>query len=601
MMIIGGVLLALIAVQISAAQTIVDARKREQATAIANQAMEQMRAIPWTYLSIGLHTTFKTAAGGDPYVSGGTVTLPGESTFRTLKLGTQDLTKPRPPLFSSTGSNKSVVTDAAVTNTSFTVRSYVLQPVVGGVNTLGLAVIVSWIDKDGNLAETVLESTAYRGTGCGNPNEAPYLATCQATFEGVATSGTLSTSVFATTTPDGVSVPTPVNLLSPTSDPFMELAMRSASVGVSAQGQQVTSLLAAAQFGGSQKDDADPATEPLEEGWIRGYATAEVRATDDVTQTGTPTHVASTSLQQSATAESEWTLSDSGTSIDFRSRSDFRRPVTATASSTTSCKTGIPAGSPCAAVEMTNNTSLDQGSGYILMNVGSQIFRLSRRVVESAPPGNNDHAWIARYTTTPSTADAVGCRPAVSGAGCMATGASRALAKLTIGTVVGGNWTGQAVDGIVIVEGAAACTGGANAGFNETVMVQRGSSQRSTAAVTTRCGQIRYWNGSSYTTQAIGNNPLGTLTSAPVTWTGGGYTVTATATISATGVSSVPVGPDANCATKPCEIRAQTGAVEVAVVYVISGPGTNYAVTSLTTIEGPSAAVTYQEAPIAAP
>ena len=595
MIIIAGVLMALIAVQISAAQAVVEARKRTQANAIANEAMEQLRATPWTYIQIGVDTRFNPG-GQDPYVTGGTVRLPGSSTSDTLIKGTQDLSKPRPPLFDSSGSNVYQVTDAAVTNTLFTVRSYVIQPELGSVNTVGLAVVVSWKGSDDKTKEIVLESVAYRGTGCGDPDEAPYLSTCQATFEAIASSGTLITTVYATTTPDVDGNSTPVNLLYPSTDPYYTMSMRSASVGASARGQQVTTVMAGAQFGGTERNDNDDSTQPSSQGWVNGYAIKQVRASDDSSQTVIPAEVASTTLTQANNAENAFTLSTpSITDVEFISRSDYRRPVTAMASTKlTSCKTGIPADQPCSFIQMTNAASLEDGSGYILLRNGSAILRLSRRIAESAPPANDDQAWVARFTKV-STNSAVGCQT-VSGAGCMSAGADRTMARLMIGGFAAGSWSqAAATSGLAVLEGRTACTGG----FTESVMVQRGSSQRTTAPTTTRCGQIRYWNGTGYTTVSIDGNRLDPISTGTLTWGSGGYSITASAVIDATATNSIPDGADPYCADEPCSVRAETGTINILASYRITGPTFDYMVYSTTTIEGPNASVVYQEAPSA--
>ncbi len=598
MVIIAGVLMALIATQLSAAATIVEARKRTQATAYANEAMEQLRAIPWTYISTGVHTTFNNT-GQDPYVTGTALLLPGETASRTLRVGNQLLTKPRAPLFDATGSNVTRITDAALTNTQFTIRAYVTEPEVGSVNTLGLAVVVSWVTARGELQETVVESTAYRGTGCGNPDEAPYLSTCQASFDGIATSGTVITSLYATTIPDADGNSTPVTLLYPTTDEFASLSMRSASVGVSAQGRQVTNVTAAAQFGGTEKDDFDPATQPTVKNWVRGYATRDVRATDDISQTLIPTHVNTTWLTQTSGAEAAWTLSNAGTTIDFLSRSDFRRPVSATASSTTPCRSYIPVDEPCANIEMTNVSSYEEGSGYMLMTIDGTILRMSRRLSDQVPtgnPGNRDTAWIARFSDLPSTDDSTGCR-VLSGAGCMSAGATRHMAKLAIAQMAVGSWKdSKAPDGLVVLEGRTGCT----TGFTELVMAQRGSSQRTTNPVTSRCGQVRWWNGVNYTSTAIANDALtNPISTAAVTWNNADYTITASALVDTTGEVVVPFGADANCAKEACGVRAQTGTIEITVTYDITGPGFAYRVVSTTIVEGPTVNVVYQEAPSA--
>jgi prepilin-type N-terminal cleavage/methylation domain-containing protein len=605
MVIIAGVLMTLIVVQISAATTIVEARKRTQATAFANEAMEQMRAIPWAYLSRGLYNGFVSASGGDSAVSGSTLTAGGE-TFTLIVAApgaytSAQLADPWQPLFDTNRSNKQVRKDVAKTNTSFTVRAYVTQPKQGlaGI-AVGLVVTVSWLTNKGATAQTVLQSTAFKGAGCGDESSTPFLSACQAFLDANASSGVLTTSVTATTVSDGINPVADVNLLFPTNDPFYDLNMRSASAGAQVRTQQISTMTGIAQFGGVAKDDNDTATEPQEQGWQSGFARSRVIATDDTSQTNVPLHVGTTTLTQASSAENLFSLSHGGSDITFQARSDYQRPTTATASSTTSCRTGIPSAAPCANVAMGNNATIDGGSGYILMNVGNQIFRLSRRLANDPNQANDDQAWAARYATSAGTS-AVGCTT-VSGAGCVAAGATRRMARLSIGTVVlntsgtTSTWNGAAAgEGLIIVEGTTGCT----TGFAESILVQRGTNQKATAATATRCGQIRYWTGSAYSTAAFSASGSGPFNTATVTWTGSGYTVTASGKVEIQAATTTLNGTDPNCVEDGCAIMADTGTIVITVLYTITKGSDSYVVVSTTTIEGPTALATFKAAPSA--
>ena len=606
MVILAGVLMTLIAVQISAAATIIDARKREQATAVGNEAMEQLRAIPWAYLSKGMYNGFDAAAGDDPHAAGNTLTLPSGNKVLIVAsaAANQDLAFPRPPLFDTAGSNKLQTQDAAESNTLYSVWSYVAQPVSGAVNTVDLVVIVEWTTNKGKVGQTILQSTAFRGTGCGDETVSPFLAACQAFFQANSTSGQLSTLVSATTYVPAGPV-SELNLLYPTSDSMASLVMRSAGMTAGIQSQQTSIATAGAVFGGTTKDDADPATEPPEQGWTRGYDLTTVSASDDKTQNVILDHVGTTNITQASNAENPWVISDSGTVVSFSSRSDYRRPTTAMASTTTSCKTGVPANQPCAIGNMGNNASIEEGSGYLLMYVGPQIIRLSRRLAESAPPGNADEAWVARFKTAASTNAAVGCNATFTGAGCVSAGATRTMAKLSIGFVVPQSpplatpgWSGAATEGLVVIEGTTGCT----AGFTESVMAQRGShaTQKTAVGSFSRCGQVRWWSGGAYSTAAFSASAAGPYSTAPVTWTDGTNSVTAYATVTLAGGSSAPSGSDlTNCQNDACGVAVQSGSINIVVTYDITTAAATYSVISVTTVDGPTAQVTYKEAPSA--
>src|SRR5690348_12820879 len=67
MVIISTVLLGLVGVQISSLVTTSAAKQRQQASALANQSMEELRALPFATVSGGLYSGDLTA---DPNISG---------------------------------------------------------------------------------------------------------------------------------------------------------------------------------------------------------------------------------------------------------------------------------------------------------------------------------------------------------------------------------------------------------------------------------------------------------------------------------------------------------------------------------------------------
>lgn len=602
MVIIAGILMILIGVQLSAATTVTEARKREQATAIANEAIEEMRSIPWAILSKGMYNGFKTAAGGDSNVLSGNVLKldSGDYTLRVASTTANQNPSAQAwePLFSSTGSNKQVVTDAQKTGTTFTVRAYVFEPSSAQANTVGIAVLVEWRDNRNNPRSTSIVSTAYRGTGCGSEANSPFLAACQAFFDSASSSGTVSTLVTASTYSGGTGPSTSLNLLYPTSDPFYSFTMRAASAAATMSSQQVSTGAGIVQWGGTTLNDNDDATQPEVEGWTAGYVNSELRASNDASQTTIPFHVSDTTVQQSLGAEPSQTLSDGGTEISFLGRSDFRRTATIGASTTTACLTGIPAGQPCAKSSIANLNTID-GAGYILMDIDGSLIRMSRRLSESGTTANVDSAFAARFTTSGGTS-AVGC-VTPTGAGCVSAGAERQLAQFSIGAVVGGAWvnpsTGAsaAAQGIVVVEGATGCT----TGMKESVLVQRGTSHKATAATLTRCGQIRYWTGSAYSTMGLSSASNTSVSTQPVRFTASGVTVTATAQVIVTPGGQKVTGTDVNCVTDACTIFATSGGLRVNVTYVIDDGSTIYVVESSTILDGPQATATFKAAPSA--
>lgn len=601
MVVIAITLMMLAMVQLTAVESISESGRRQQATALGNEAIEGMRAIPWNVLSKGMASQYLTASGGDSYVNSGNLVVDGKTVPLVVAPSSQnqDLGNPWPPLFSTSGSHKTVRLDAEGQR-SYTIRAYVVQGISGSTSSLGLAVIVEWPNSDGGTSHTTVWSSAYRGSGCGNLDTQPYLGACQALFEASSTSGQIVSEVTATTLPNGTDPIFTLPILGPdaTNDVY-SLTMRTAGVAARASGQQVVVTHGFAQYGGTSFDDADDATQPGNEGWENGFALYELAASDDISSPDYPANPTNLSVTPAGTSEQERYITDSSNSpIEIWAYSDHRRPATIDASVTLGCVTGIPANQPCAKSTMSNYADLSGGSGYVLMEIDNTIFRLSRRLSESG--NNNENAWVGRFVTSAGTASAVGCST-LTAEGCISAGAERTMAQLNLGTVVTGSssWGGQAAQGLVIVEGKSGCP--STVGLYESILVQRGASQKTTTATAVRCGQIRYWNGTAYTTLAIDKNTETTVSTPEVVWTSNQYTVTADATVIVHKAAEVPAGP-ADCAADACIISADAGVIAIHVTYVITWSGASgqtYVLDSVTVVNPPQATASYKKAPSA--
>jgi hypothetical protein len=601
MFIIGLVLVVLIGVEISAALTVADARARQEATALGNEAIEEMRAIPWNVLAKGMDVHYLSASGGDPHVSSGHLLVDGKDV--TLVVATaaadQNHAKPWPPLFDSTGSNKQVRTDPSGLATQYTIRSYVSQGIAGGATTRGLAVIVEWENSKGRTEHTTIWSEANRGAGCGlaSLDTQPYMGACQAFLASSSTSGSIVTQLTASTL---VGEPVFENypLLGPTSGDWAYLlAMRTAGVAASVDSQQVTIVNAADQYGGTTVDDNDEATQTPIEGWDNGYRLESLAASNDPSLAEIPNNPTDLNIVPLSGDENERDVEQSGAPFRLWALSDYLRSSTADASTTTSCATGIPAGQPCAKATIANKNVLVGGSGYLFMEIEDTIIRLSRRTEDISNSGSNtENAWAARFSSAASTSSAVGCQT-LTAEGCVSAGAERTMATLAIGTVIGGGgWSTQAVDGLVLVEKKSSCA--VNTGFYESVMVQRGASQKATVPTSTRCGQIRYWSGSAYTTVAIGAAAVTPMDTPIMTFTSGEYTLTAQAHVEVDAAATATSGP-ADCISDACVVQADAGLITISVNYTITWSGGSYALSSVTVVNPPQATASYKAAPSA--
>lgn len=613
MMIIAVVLLLLVAVQISSAITVAEARKLQQATAYANEAAEQMRSIPWNILSRGMYYDFVAKAGGDPLVSGGQLDVdeldgPADPVPLIIAgvgddgLGTsQNLSIPALPLYTSTGSNKQVRTDPSLVGIEFTVKAYVVE--ASGIdkgNIVRFAVVVEWPGPRGNVSRTTLWSEAYRGgdTTCGNPDTQPFLAACQANLDASANSGGVSVAISAhDDTPAETALPVVAS-----GDKY-SMAMDSATAVATLRTQQVSFVDARVEYGGNTTSSPGIAS-------VRaGYLAYDTFATDDASNpSGWPATDGPTVYTQLGTDpgfENETRVNSSGTpKLDLRIRSDYNRRSSRTASTVNSCKAGVlPPGAPCAITSIENdNTNVLSGSGYLLMYLDGStstdhLIRLSRRLSEnSGTAGNTDQAWAARFTGSGGSAE-TGCQT-LSGAGCVAAGATRTNADLYLGTVFNStNYWSSGQSTIAKITGNASCTY-----YEDSVSVQRGSNQKTTPPSVHRCGRVTYWDGTTMRPVDFDETTNATYNTEPVTWVDGNYTVTATMEIHIQPSSIDTLDPldTTNCVTDACSVIASSGSIVVTSVYRIEYPGYSTHVLIVTTsINGPSASASFKAAPSA--
>ena len=186
MMVISAVLFSLMAVQTSALVTTAQTRQRTQGTAVANQIMEQLRALPWASLSKGMNAAFVSASGGDPNVAGTRLKPPADAAIDEPLVTSTDQATNRAPLSGAGGSNKTVESDPAVPGIRYTSRAYVTRSTQTAANVLTLTVITSWrANQTGVAKHVVLRSQAFAPTGgCGDSSNQPYLGACQALLSG---------------------------------------------------------------------------------------------------------------------------------------------------------------------------------------------------------------------------------------------------------------------------------------------------------------------------------------------------------------------------------------------------------------------------------
>lgn len=588
MLVIAIVLIAIITVQAKALTTNADSQARQVSTAVANQAMEQFRSMPWDSLRKGLASNFVSAAGGDPFVTDNTlqvVDAAGKIYSKPYTLivapssNDQDLDIPRPPLFTETGSNATFQkTSPSGNGDQYTVRAYTTDDKSGNANTVGLVVVSSWTSRvTGETLYTVLTSAAYSASGCGSTLNAPYLAACQAAFDSHGSSGQIVVGASATDTPPVGTSATRVPLLP--GSPFYDLSMSTGTASSGVSSLQVSTANSLVSYGGTTLDDNSPSTSPT----VAGYDKYSLKASTDTT-TGAPGPDTSASDKVGSSSVHLPVASGSWSMVW---RSDTTRLSDLGAHTTEACSAGTettPVGEPCADASI---DSAPSAPAYAYLYNGANEFLLAK-VSDGV-----DHAWATRFTELNGSL-AMGCET-VSDSGCVSAGASRTIGNIVIGS---GNWDStvtsgipDAPDGLVVISN-----------YADSIMTQRGTNQPATAATTVRSGSVKYWFGSGYETETLtAGTDLGPIDLDPVTFDGDDFVMLAEATIDISPAASTIKGTgDLFCKAAACAISASNGTINVTVRYTITPKNpavAPFVLTVVTLINGSQAGASFKEVP----
>jgi len=573
MFVIAVVLLLLAGVQVSAMQSIVNATKRQQATAYANQAMETMRALPWDILSKGNVPGFQVAGGNsDPYFTGnntgGTVSIDGAVyTVRLALTNPQDLSNPRTPLFDATGSNHTVQTDPSKPGNSYDVRSYIINSLDGSAASVGLLVIVSWPDaKTGQTKDLALRSSAYPGSaGCGDKSVMPYLVACQDRLTFAATSAYVSTSVTGLT--EGSADFTPV--LPGTN--VQEVSMQSSMLVATGDSVQVTNTTGEARRGGTTVRYA-----PLLPG---GAGTSTTKGFTSTSSGASNNYASSTGLPQNSTvavgASPSTAQSVGSTYVSLAATADDARTGTSRSNMSQACLSSqLFAGEPCTYTDISGSGSMSVSLG----TGGSPLYALWRSGSAVSTAGGG------RFLANKPGAQ-FGCQT-LDASGCTSGRAEHQEASLRLGHFQTGTWD-QGITTLVEL-----------ANYSDSVRTERGSIQTANPAAMTRTGTIRYWDGTVWKTVALTATSSGTLaTTGILTWTSpDGVTVEASGSVSATPAASQLLGetPVANCKADTCAISANAGSVTVSISYLITTPaGEQWELSQQTVLAGSAASASF--------
>ncbi len=568
MVIIGMVLVSIVAVQTAALVTTAQTKQRTQATAIANETMEELRALPWLVLAKGLRTTFATAAGGDPNVTGGRFKPVANTAIDEALVTDSSQATDKLPLSGAGGTNKIVSTDPSIPGSTFTTRTYVTRT-SASAQALTLTVVTSWVQNQSGKARSVMvRSQAYAPDGgCGDRANQPFLGACQALIS--ASAGVAGPAI--TLSPASVDPTLPLAPGTPLLPGvgYASALVKSSGASASTSSQQATTIESTATPPGVTLLPLDPAAEAVVTAGL-GLVT---HASNDVGAQGAapPDPAAVTGLLSGGTQS----FGTGASTLNLASGSGATGTVRA--SLATSCQSGVPAGQGCGSGSVAGGTG-----GRAALTVGAQSFVMADLSGVNTSPFV---AFSARFATAPGNSS-VGC-VSLSGPGCGSGGASRGLTGMSRFGV--GPWaSGAATDGLVTI-----------ADYSDSILTERGETQRTATATSTRTGTIRIWNGTGYTQVVLGPASNGVHTTPVVTWTADGKSVTASATVTVTAAASLADNPDAAaCRSAACTIAADSGTVTVSVTFVVNDGTSPYGIAASADYGSSRASASFKAAPI---
>jgi hypothetical protein len=509
---------------------------------LLNQAMEEVRALPYQIVANGLSNTDATIAT-DPRIA-----VTGTAPNQTYTFTPTGEVIPHASLSYAQAPFVPHITTKTVDGTAFTVASY---PSIDGTasGVYRVTVIVSWrVNPIGGVSRLSAQTLVYSGSsGCLTATNHPFAAPCQPFFYAQSSAGSGS-SITATGTVAGAA--------------FDETQMTGPQATSSMQIEQTSSVFGSAQTSGAEID-APTGNQSF------GSDKASSAADNDP---GTPGGMS----QTSSTNQSGLTLTVSGTggtanSIGVASGWSDSGATTSTASATSNppCSdlggTTQVSGLPC------GKSSVSQSGTVAVVQVGlfaGAVSLLSAPLVSSAPAPSPTTGFVGRYTVPTSSY----C-PTTNGDGCVHAGAQRSLGTLEIGGLPGKMLLGTGLDGAApvgwgnIVSPNLNCPVGnymvAMVNYSDRVTAESGvNANTATTTVPTGSSQpyVCFWNGTGYTSQLLhqGVTPqvltIPTLTVTDSLVSSGAVTVNVTMALSIGSATTAVTTP--NGCTTPCQSRA---------------------------------------------
>jgi len=470
MVIIVGVLATMLGFVVSSLTTIAQGRQRQTATALATQAMEEMRALPYDTITLNhagdtpdATATYAVAESGGYFLR---ATLPNLSLNEVLIVN------------DVSGRTRTETVDEV----SYRVHRYVT---VGPNDSFNLTVIVAYTSGvSRGQRVTVQRSVAFSPTGCLSTAQNPFAAPCQAYF-----------TANAGTAHGGFSVVNPIDATQPilgfanSGGTLLELGLPSTSASVLVE--QTASAMATATTSGAAQTSTVAGSS--------GSVTADVGLDSDPSsvpgQWDIKTTAGQTSSTQSLSGVAGSLTATPGTGDTGRAAGGiFAQGTHCVGPTNNALATGPDADHlrPCASSHVLGNTS--PATLNYLPNSPGGFSSMTIPIVsidDVSSPARAVAAQLAHLPGANPNANACTAGAGPTGNGCAYAAARRELGELYVGySPTGAVGPAGMNEGVVHLSG-----------MTEEVLAEEGAGGR--APTYTRGGVLRVWNGTTYAQVAL--------------------------------------------------------------------------------------------------
>jgi type II secretory pathway pseudopilin PulG len=574
MVAIGVILTALLITAVTAIQPFSNiglSRQRQGANGVAQQAMEELRALPSSYIANGLSTSDPTVSGDSNILQSCPATMGSSAWCISYPQGDTEMLVKGGLSYSSVTPLVPHETTQVVGPTTYKVDVYVTYYCPGGasgstqapctdyVSTVGayeLTVFVTWAASQvhGVANQVQLQSAFFAPTGCSSNTTHPFSGPCQPFFYAQSSLAQASITITDTSTalapdeffPSGFSEG---QLLLPAAASDVQLEQVAAVTGRSRTGG-----LSATMSTGTATNGVYPAT---------SYSDNDPSASNPASSGGSVTNQNVNDLTPCADdlvsgGQDCLNLSFNGTPVSAASTSD----VAARASDPYPCTDPENGGAqsdqqPCGYSTAPQNATLS--AQLQLSGLAGAKFGTATLASLGAPSNPNvaftdfatqpESASYPSWTGVAATSRCAKTQVGNGGTGCLHSEAYRYLGTVGLGGLPNGlpgsdlpnGWDGY----LIKVTGNSNCSGG----YQEFVMAEAGTGPNTPAVA--QCGTVRFWNGTAYS--ALSSWPAssatfstGTVTVTDTTQTSGTFTVTTSGTFtrggSSTGTAGLPSG-----------------------------------------------------------